>query len=129
MNKNVLVDTSVIIDFLRRQDKENTVFFQLLNKKYTCYCSIITHTELYSGASIWKNAHAKETLEKTLLAIKMLPLSEDISQTAGKIRAIQHIPIIDAIIAATALAYKLPLATLNRRDFEKIKGVRLFKTP
>lgn len=124
---NVLVDTSVIIDFLRRKDKENTVFFRLLNKKQQLFCSIITHTELYSGRFIWTNNHAKETLTTTLLAIKILFLTEEISQQAGKIRATENIAILDAIIAATAIEHKLSLVTLNRKDFEKIKGIKLLK--
>lgn len=123
---NILIDTSIIIDFLRRKDKENTLFFQLLNKKQQVFCSIITHTELYSVKSIWKSKHAKDTLTTTLSTVKVLPFSEELSQQAGKIRALENIPILDAIIAATVIYHHLSLATLNRKDFEKIKGIKLF---
>src|SRR4051794_19745497 len=47
--KKLLIDTSVIIDFLRRQDKEQSLFYTLAREKYLLYISIISHTELFAG--------------------------------------------------------------------------------
>ncbi len=46
-------------------------------------------------------------------------------EKAGKIRREVEISLIDAIIAASALELNLSLATLNKKDFKKIKGLAL----
>lgn len=56
------------------------------------------------------------------------------SKLAGKIVAKTGIELIDAIIVATAFKCNLPLATLNMKDFGKVKGLKLvdlkkFNTP
>lgn len=53
-------------------------------------------------------------------------LDVTISENAGKIRASYNVNLIDAVITATALTEKLPLATINTKDFEKIRGIRLY---
>ncbi len=34
--------------------------------------------------------------------------------------------MLDCIIAATALVHKIPLVTLNVKDFKKIEGIKIF---
>ena len=122
----LLLDTSVIIDFLRRKDKENSLLFNLSREMF--YISIVTHTELYSGKSVWEKNEKKQALEDVLDGITVLTLDNKISQTAGKIKAYHHtISFVDAIIAATALDYNIPLVTLNTKDFESIEGLNLFQ--
>ncbi len=123
--KKVLLDTSVIIDFVRRRDKENTLLFNLSKKGYKLHMSILTHTELYSGKSVWRNIEAEQDLEKLFYGMHILPLETKISKKAGEIRAKNNTTIIDAIIAATAINHGLSLATLNLKDFEDIKGLSL----
>lgn len=123
----ILVDTSIIIDFLRRKDRESTLFFNLANDKYELYASIITHTECYAGRNIWESKSAMAELKILLGGIKILPLQENISKKAGEINAKSGTDILDAIIAATSIIHDLELATLNIKDFEKVDGIKLFK--
>lgn len=122
----ILIDTSIIIDFLRQKDKKNTLLYCFGRQKYQLYASIITHAESYAGKSIWENKQALEILEKLFSNIKILPLEEKISKKAGRISAKNGLEIVDAIIAATALSSELDLATLNIKDFKKIKGLKLY---
>ncbi len=123
--KKLLIDTSVIIDFLRKKDKEGTLLYKLAENDL--YVSIITHTELYSGKSIWEKTQAKEELEKLFSGITIFSLIPELSQKAGKIKAYHHDRnILDCIIAATALYHDLDLVTLNIKDFENIPGVQIF---
>lgn len=123
----LLVDTSVLIDFLRRADKSQTIFSVLAEKMEHQFCaSIVTHTELYSGKSIWEFSKRRQELEALMIGLTLLPLSSEISQRAGKIAAEYNLDLVDAIIAGTAVQYDLPLVTLNVRDFKKIKGLKLF---
>lgn len=122
--KKLLLDTSVIIDFLRRKDKSESLFYKL--SKEELHISIISHTELFAGKSIWEKQEAYEILLEVFKGVTIIPLIEDISEKAGYIRAYnQSNSLIDSIIAATALHHKLDLATLNMKDFEKIKSLSL----
>jgi predicted nucleic acid-binding protein len=124
--KKVLLDSSVVIDFLRRKDKRDSFLTSIPD--YNFYISIVTHTELYSGKSIWEKKEARDELEKFLSIITILPLIEGISRKAGNIIAYNHDrSFMDCIIAATAINHKLTLATLNVKDFEKIKGLKLLR--
>lgn len=126
MSKKVLLDSSVIVEYLRVKDKDLTLLQQLANKDYQFYISMISHTELYAGKIVWEKALAHQQLELILAEMDVLNLDKNISKDAGKIRSDYNLEIADAIIAATALAHKLELVTLNLKDFEKIDKLRLF---
>ena len=121
----ILIDTSIVIDFLRQKDKSKTMLFYFADNKYALYSSIITHTESYAGKSVWERQDAMEALETLFSNIKILPLTEDISKKAGEISVRYSIDIIDAVIASIALYHKLAFATLNVKDFKNIEGLKL----
>lgn len=123
--KGILIDTSIIIDYLRQKDKSKTIQIQLEQSQAQLYTSIITHTECFSGKSVWERREAFQALQLYFSDIEILPLEEKISEKAGEIRSKTGKNLADAIIAATAVHHKLNLATLNRKDFEKIKGLHL----
>lgn len=125
--KKVLLDTSVLIDFLRRKDKEKSFLAEILRLDYSPVISIVTHTELFAGKSVWQKKKARDELEELLSGLKIVILNQEVSRLAGKIRAKHQIELLDAIIAAEAIISHLPLATLNLRDFEKIKGVQVLE--
>ena len=76
MNK-FLVDASVIIDFLRKKDKLKSLYYKLASEEL--FVSIITHTELFSGKSVWESKTAKSELESLFSDVTILPLSSEIS--------------------------------------------------
>jgi len=58
----------------------------------------------------------------------ILPYNEDICDRFGWIRCQRRnkpISVPDALIAATALVYDLPLMTHNVRDFDGIEGLNV----
>ena len=121
----LLLDTSVVIDFLRKKEKTETFLYKLSQEDL--YISIITHTELYCGKSVWEKKEAQLSLEKIFSGMSILPLETQISQRSGKIKAYNHDrSILDCVIAATALHHKLQLVTLNTKDFEKIRGLKIY---
>lgn len=123
--RRLLIDTSVIIDFFRRKDKKLTLYYALT--KENLYISILTHTELYSGVSVWENIQAQNELETLLAQVNIVALTTDLSQMAGKIKSVHKIDLIDAIIAATAIVQDLELVTINIKHFEEIKGIKIYK--
>ncbi len=121
----VLLDTSILIDFLRREDKRLTRLYRLSKNYQILSISIISHTELYAGESPWKNREMRRNLESLLSNLTVIPLTLEISKEAGRLRALNSLSTIDAIIAATALSEELPFATLNTKDFKKVKKLKL----
>lgn len=124
--KKILLDTSVLIDFLRKKEKQKSVLVKLLRSEHTLAVSLITHTELYAGGSVWQKKEAKRELEKLLSGLEIIIPNLEVSKLAGKIRAKHQVNLLDALIAAEAITSYLPLSTLNLKDFGKIKGVKLF---
>lgn len=123
----LLIDTSVIIDFFRVKNKLDTLLTKIVQSNEDLYASIITHTELYAGRSIWSNENAKQELEALLSGITVIALEKQISRRAGEIKAENNIDLIDAIIAATAIDQKMELVTLNLKDFKNVKTLKIYK--
>ncbi len=120
-NQIILVDTSILIDYYRKTDKSNSVWVGLIQKGYEFAISAITKYEIFSGAtpgqlSFW---------DSVIQTIVVLPLDEACVDTAVQIniglkRKRKQIDLADLLIAATALTHNLPIATLNRKHFDRI---------
>ena len=122
---NILVDSSVIIDYLRRKDSENSLFVEIKNQ-YSMVVSFVTVTELFSGSSI-KNPKTRDFVEKILSGmIIKLPDFEDI-KNAGLLREQYNLSLGDGFIAQLAVKDNLQLATLDKKDFGRVKGIKLYE--
>lgn len=125
-DKIVLVDTSILIDYYRKTDKERSVWITLVRQGYTFAISAVTKYEIYAGATPSQLAF----WNSVLLAIAVLPLDEVSVDTAVSINSAlkkkrKQIDLADLFIAATAVARNLPLVTLNRKHFERIDTLQL----
>jgi hypothetical protein len=71
-------------------------------------------------------------LQEIVASMIELELDENVIQQTIALRQSRKISLADAVIAGTALAHGLPLATRNTDDFRHIAGLRLvnpFDTP
>lgn len=124
----VILDTNILIDFLRRPEQTNpplAEFIKLYPQK-TLAISMLTIQELYSGKS--SRELTKEQLFLELISgMEILPYTYEIAQLAGEIiRDLgRSLGFPDAAIAATAILNKGSLFTLNQKDFQGIKGLKL----
>lgn len=118
-------DTNAIIFFLQDLLPESSKLslFKELNRRDQYY-SIITEIELLS----WKKLTEKEKLviSDFLSHFRKIELFEDVKDETIRIRKRLNIKIPDAIIAASALVQGQELLTHNQKDFEKVKGLRIF---
>lgn len=127
-DRNVLIDTSVIIDFLRKANKRSSRLWQLQAQGIVGHVSTITLFEVYAGAR--KPSHFDD-LERLFKWFVILPFTEPVALQASDIfRTLrarnQLIEFRDIFIAATAIASDMPISTLNIRHFQRIEGIRIY---
>jgi len=67
-NTGVLVDTSVIIDFLRKKEKRSTILWEV-KESYSCCMSTVTLFELYCGMKTEQHSKDIEKLRKWIHSI------------------------------------------------------------
>jgi tRNA(fMet)-specific endonuclease VapC len=125
----VVLDTNIIIDHLRLQDKQTDSKLMAIARskpKEVLAISMITVQELYEGRST-KDAQKEQYLLATISPLKILPYNYETVKLAGEIaRALERpIELADAGIAATAILNGSTLFTLNIKDFAGIEGLRL----
>lgn len=124
----VILDTSVLIDYLRRPDNINSPLLKF-TKQYPQEkkaISVLTIQELYSGKSSQESK--KEQLFLDVVShLEVLPYTYEIAELAGKIvrDSVTRLGFPDAAIAATAILNKAKLFTLNKKDFQTVKKLKL----
>lgn len=118
-----LLDTSVIIEALRTH-KLNALRFLVTAYKGKLYISGITIAELFSGASA-QDKEVEAFLRFVIDSMNVIGVDVELMITAGKLRFFNKIAIADAIIAAGAVENGLVLVTHNRKDFRKVKGLKI----
>ncbi|WP_035812315.1 type II toxin-antitoxin system VapC family toxin [Jiangella gansuensis] len=109
---DVLVDTDIFIDHLRGAAA-------LAPGKHRLHYSVVTRAELFAGTS------ATEAVTRLLSPFREVLVTRDVAERAGRICRECGVRLPDALIAATALEHGLALATRNRGDFDKVRGVRI----
>ena len=128
-NQVVLLDTSVLIDFFRKQNKRNSFFYSLSAKKIKFTVSTITRFEVFAGQSNSQNSFWLNFYKN----VKILDFDDNCAFHAGKIvkqlkQENKMIEIADIFIAATALANNLPMATLNIKHFNRIDKLEVISS-
>lgn len=127
-----LLDTSVIIDYLRGKDEVVEIIDNLEGEVSS---SFVCLAELFEGVAREKNP--EKTSEKIIgffgTFSKTYGLDEKIARKFGETRKELKdkgtvIEDMDILIAATCLANDLVLLTKNEKHFARVKGLRI-KTP
>lgn len=125
-NKMILVDTTILIDFFRKTDKSNSRLIHLVDEGYQFSISAITAYEIFSGAtSVQMNFWNEFLLRIKIYSFESSTVKNAvlINQQLKKKR--KQIDIADLFIAATAFTLKLPLATLNKKHFERVENLTI----
>ena len=126
MEDSVVIDADVFIRHWRTKSNRETLFEQL-NKQYrNLFVSAVAKYEVFVGVA------EKDRDEWEMLFNRVIVLAFDdatIETARGVFRQLKRenkmIVISDILIASTAMVNDLPLATLNRDHFERIRGLRL----
>ena len=126
--KGVLIDSSIIIDFFRKQNKSRTHLYTLFNTCNHLFISILTHYELLCGATSPELAKdVKQLLDLFLILEFGIRESECAAEIYRELRRQNKlINVLDILIAATSIELDLPLASLNVQHFSRIQGLKMF---
>lgn len=122
MDKPVLPDTDVMIDFLRGNPDAGKVL-----KRYSerIILSCIVVAELFAGV---KGDRELVILDDLVKAFRVVPVTPAIAKAAGlyssRFRRSHGIGLSDALIAATAHAENAQLLTLNVKHFPMFEGLK-----
>ena len=117
----VVLDTDVLIDYLRGLPAAGRYVDGLAEVPT---CSEVTRAEVLRGL----RSHERRVTERFLATIRWAAVDETTSRLAGELgRRFRHshgsIGVADLVIAATATRLRIPLATLNVRDFPMFEGL------
>jgi predicted nucleic acid-binding protein len=121
MARPVLVDTDILIDYLRGHAQAAR---WLEGLKQPARISVLSITELYAGV---RDGEERETLDRFLEAFDWVGVDGEIARQAGLYRRdfgkTHGTGLADAVIAACAQAAQATLATLNTRHFPMLDDV------
>ncbi len=120
--KNTLLDTCIIIDYLRQKPEAVDYVLALSSKPNL---SAVTIMELYAGI---RGRKEERMLEIMIGHSTIIEISAEIGAEAGRLlqqyRPKNGMDAIDALIAATAKQHGLDLATLNLKHFTMFEGLK-----
>ena len=119
-----LLDTNVISEPSKLRPSPSVVSFIEQASSESLYISVLTLGELRKGA-VRKQPHSKSLLQLTeaierKFAERILPVTPEIARIWGDLSAGRSRPVVDTLLAATALAHSLILVTRNTKDFADI---------
>ena len=72
----ILLDTSIIIDYLRAKNKTATPLYQLVQNNDFFAVSILTHTELWAGQSVWESKKKQLALKELFKNLKVIEVDK-----------------------------------------------------
>jgi predicted nucleic acid-binding protein len=122
MAGSILVDTDVLVNFFRGQNK--ALAFINTNNERIILSSIVV-AELYAGV---KGNAEQAALQDFISLFRVVPVSTMIAKAGGLYKRdygkSHGVGLADAILAATAEAENAELKTLNIKHYPMLKGLK-----
>ena len=122
MSKPVLLDTDVMVDFLRGHDR--AVAFVKAHSERVILSSIVI-AELYAGVM---QDQEQAILDELVKIFRVVPVTVELAKAAGihkrDFGKSHGVGLADAILAATAQSEGAELKTLNVKHYPMMRGLR-----
>jgi predicted nucleic acid-binding protein len=128
-----LVDTNVLSELRKRKADAKVVAWMQARPRQSLYLSVLTLGEIRKGIEGVADPAFRQTLTDWLevelpnyFVGRLLLIDAFIADRWGRVQASagRTLPVIDGLLAATALQHNLTLVTRNIKDFEGL-GVQL----
>jgi predicted nucleic acid-binding protein len=121
-----LLDTNVISELVRAKPDEKVTSWVASLDENLLYLSVLTFAEIRKGIALLKPSSRRISLEAWLdgdltlrFAGRILPIDQPVADRWGLLAAQSEpqfrLPVIDGLLAATALHHNLTLVTRNTR--------------
>jgi hypothetical protein len=121
MAERLLIDTDVLIDYLRGK-AESVSYLEDLTQ--SLLVSVITVAELYAGV---REGTERTKLDEFIRAFEIVPVNREIAMRGGLYRRdymkSHNVGLADALIAATVEFRQATLVTLNSKHFPMFANV------
>ncbi|MBU4496009.1 MAG: type II toxin-antitoxin system VapC family toxin [Candidatus Aminicenantes bacterium] len=121
MNTRYLVDTDILVDYLRGFEKALLFIGKYQNNMA---CSAITVSEIYTGTRESETARMDEFIS----LFPVLPVTLEIARLSGLYKqqfdSVTGLSLADAVIAATAEIHSLQLKTCNIKHYPMLKNLK-----
>lgn len=121
--KKYLVDTNILIDYLRNKN-ESINFIEESIKTADLFISVITIAELHAGI---KNQKEHKIMEKFFSVFKTIDINSSIAEQGGLYRhkygKSHSVCLADALIAASTSYANAQLITLNKKHFPMLSDI------
>lgn len=133
-----LLDTCVVSEFTKPQPNEKLNTWLDATAEAALHLSVVTVGEVQQGITRLPPSIRRQRLQGWLdddLSVRfrsrILVIDAPVCSAWGRLRADSAaqgrvLPVIDSLIAATALHHRMVLVTRNERDFEQIPGLEIF---
>ena len=123
-SSNLIVDTDIIIDFLRRYSN----ILPQVATQYQCYLTAISLFELQM--SVIRSEQQAQRFSDILPHFSVLPFDANAAHHAATLgqqlqQSGQIIGLPDTLIAGICLSQNMPLLTRNTRHYEIVTGLQL----
>ena len=121
-----MLDTNVLSELRKGRPHENVLRFFRDRSPTRMYISPLTLGELRKGAALQakRSVHSAQALgvwvdgvEKQYLD-RLLPVDLSIARIWGELEAMRTRPVVDTLLAATAIHHGLTLVTRNVKDVQ-----------
>ncbi|TVZ02286.1 type II toxin-antitoxin system VapC family toxin [Trebonia kvetii] len=129
-----LLDTNILSETRKRQPAAGVVDWIAATPPDRLHISVLTLGEIEQGIAKVRgrgDRHQASALERWLRDVetgfedRVLPVTFPVAAAWGRQHYAQHLPVIDALIAATARLHSMTVVTRNVKDFE-LAGVQVF---
>lgn len=119
---DIILDTNNII-YYSKGLPQGKIIADLMKTDLRFGISTVTEAELLAKPGLIEEEQI--IIEESLKMFESIPVSSEIAKWAGYYLSQYNISLGDALIAATARSYDLPLWTYNVKDFQKMSGLRV----
>jgi predicted nucleic acid-binding protein len=131
-----LLDTCVFAEYSKAQPSEKVIDWVDSQIQEALYISVVTVGEIEKGIVKMRPSRRRTGIEGVLESLlirfddRIIPIDTSVARRWGNLTGNLEIigrplPIIDSVIAATALEHRLTLVTRNVADFVPTKAVVL----
>lgn len=129
-----LLDTNVLSETLRSTPDQRVLDWLDEVAVEALHVSVLTLGEIRRGAELLPQGAKRERIRAWLdinlpdwLGDRVLAVTADVADRWGRLRAQspKTLPLVDSLLAATAIHHDLRLVTRNERDFKRFPGLEV----